>query len=113
MAVMDPPLNPLSLPQSSRIYCEIMRSGSIAWARHVKHRKTRPMIQLPIAKDRHDFVLLLWEILESLNNDLILFLQRTFVAGDNVKQKLKSLLSRRRYPRTKHMFEDDRCTCMN
>src|SRR5215472_4136584 len=42
MAETAPPGNPLSLPQRSRIYCEIIRSGSIACAGVTKHNKATP-----------------------------------------------------------------------
>src|SRR6516164_9814366 len=44
MAETVPAVNPLSLPQRSRIYCESIRSGSSACAGVAKHSKARPVI---------------------------------------------------------------------
>ena len=102
----EPPVKPFSLPQWSRIYCESRRCGSIAWAVHAQHAATKPINWNQRRQRRLQFVS--GEVFEFLNYNLIFFLQRAFLARDNVKQKLKSLLARRRHSRRKVMLGNNR-----
>src|SRR5438309_12077509 len=87
MAVTAPAVNPLSLPHRSRMYCEIMRFGSIACPGEVKNMAaiaaiTVLSINVPLNRRSR-------KVLKFLNYNLILFLQRILFAGEYVEQKLE------------------------
>src|SRR5215471_5522959 len=108
MAETVPPVNPLSLPQRSRRYCEIIRSGSIACAGVAKHSHASPTIahrrSRSIPKSPS------WKVLEFLNDNLGWFLERILISGDDVQHKLEELFARRRYSGRKNMLENNRRT---
>jgi len=88
----EPPTNPLSVPQDSCKYCDTIRFGSIAEAETAKHTAASPaavhlnnqrLPKLPLRK-----------IFEFLNHDLAGFLQRIFVASDDIKDQMDFCLTR-------------------
>src|SRR5215469_773165 len=108
MAETAPPGNPLSLPQRSRIYCEIIRSGSIACAGVTKHNKATPANTH--WRSRCISKSLSWKILELLNDNLSLFLERILITGHDVQHELEELFAWRRYSGRKNMLENHRCS---
>jgi hypothetical protein len=49
-----------------------------------------------------------WEVFEFLNYNLISFFLWAFVAGNDVKQELKSLLARRGHSRRENVLKNSR-----
>src|SRR5215831_6484706 len=111
IAETDPPGNPLSLPQRSRMYWEIARSGSMAWAGRAEHRSATPVRnrwnsqRLPKAPLR--------EVIEFFNNNLILVLQGVLFARDYKKREVKQLAPRSRYCRREHVFGHHGCSSLH
>jgi hypothetical protein len=103
--VTEPPVQPFLLPQCSLIYCESSRCGSIAWAVNAQCAATKPINMILRRLCRLQFAS--GEVFEFLNHNLIFFFQRAFLAGNQVKQELKSLLPRRGYPRCEDVLENN------
>jgi hypothetical protein len=105
MAVTDPSVNPFSLAQCSRIYCERKRLGSSVWATPAQRTATSPTVRL--RKSQYHFRSASGEILEFLKHNLIFFLQGALFAGDDVEQYLKSFFARGRYSRSENVFRNN------
>src|SRR5262249_25346523 len=102
IAETDLPGNPFSLPQRSRMYWEIARSGSTARAGKAEQRRATAVSnrwkshRLPKPPLR--------DVLEFLNNNLIVVLQGILFTRDYKKRKVNRLLCRRGDSRRKYVF---------
>src|SRR6516225_8240148 len=89
IAETDPPGNPLSLPHWSRMYWDIARSGSTAWAGTAEHTRATPIRnrwashRLPKPPLRAVF--------KFLNNNLILVLRGIVLAGNDEEREFNHL----------------------
>src|SRR5580704_12963800 len=105
MAVIDPPGQPLSVPQESWRYCDTVRLGSSADAETENQRTASPAMahltshRLRKATSRQVFKL--------LNHNLARLLHRIFVARSDVKDQAGHRLTRYRYARRELMFRDE------
>src|SRR5215468_2741328 len=110
IAETDPPGNPLSLAQRSRMYWEIARSGSIAWAGRTEHTSATPVRNQ--WNSRRLTKAPLREVLEFLNNNLILALHGILFARDYKKREVKLLAPRSRHSRGEHVLQHRRCSSL-
>src|SRR5215813_4962500 len=91
IAETEPPGNPLSLPQRSRLYWETSRWGSRALAARVENTTAPTRNRLNsccVPKLR------LWEVIEFLNHNFIFVLQRILFARNYKKCKINQFVSR-------------------
>jgi hypothetical protein len=92
MAVMDPPGQPLSVPQESWRYCDTFRVGSTADAETAKQAVDSPATahlssqRLPKPSS--------WKVFKLLNHNLAWFLHRIFIARNDVKDQTGFCLAR-------------------
>src|SRR6516162_1472622 len=90
MAATEPPGNPLSSPQLSHAYCEIIRCGLTACARAARHTSTSAAVvhlenrRFPKARSR--------QVFEFLNDNLSVVSERILITGDDVQHELQQLL---------------------
>src|SRR6516225_1943871 len=91
MAATEPPGNPLSSPQLSHAYCEIIRCGLTACAAVARHTSTSAaLVHLEnrcFSKARSR------EVFEFLNDNLSVFLERIPFTGDDVQHELQQFLA--------------------
>src|SRR6516165_3623978 len=85
IAETDPAGNPLSLPQRSRMYWEIARSGSMAHAGRAEHTSATPVRNQWNSRRLPN--LPLREVFEFINNNLIVPLQGIPFARDYKKRE--------------------------
>src|ERR1700747_337379 len=98
--------NPFSVPQKWCEYCDTIGFGSVADAETVRHTMPNPAVahlhsqRLPRPPSPKDFKL--------LNDGVAGLLQRSCVAGDDVKYQTELCLTRCRYARGELMLRNHR-----
>src|SRR5215469_998568 len=91
MAVTEPPGNPLSSPQLSRAYCEIIRCGLTACAAVARHTSASAAFVHLVNRCLSKY--LSREVFEFLNDNLSVFLERIPITGDDVEHDLQQFLT--------------------
>src|SRR6516225_10867032 len=91
MAATEPPGNPLSSPQLSHAYCEIIRCGLTACVAVARHTSTTAAVVH--LQNRRFSKALSRQVFEFLKDNLSVFLERILVTGDDVQHELQQFLA--------------------